>query len=271
MSVFGQRSVNGSVTDAGTSEALIGASIQIKGTAQGTITDAEGNYSIQISGPEDVLTFSYVGYDTKEEMVGERTRIDISLEAEATQLDEIVVIGYGTQKKDDLTGSIAVVSGEDLNKTNSPTIERALQGKAAGVLVTQTSGNPGSDVSIKIRGIGSINRSSEPLYILDGVPVGSMSGISPEDIESVQILKDASATAIYGARGANGVVLIKTKRGEGNDRLTVDFSSYLKISEFPESRWYDVMDTDEYVAFTSTAHDSTNPADKPFIIAQCVW
>ncbi len=266
MGVFGQRTITGNVTDAGNGEALIGATIQVKGTAQGTISDAEGNYSIQINSPGDVLTFSYIGYDTKEEMAGERSRIDISLEAEATQLDEIVVIGYGTQKKDDLTGSIAVVSGDALNKTNNATIDRALQGKASGVLVTRTSGNPGSDVSIKIRGIGSINRSSEPLYIIDGVPVGGLAGISPEDIESIQILKDASATAIYGARGANGVVLIKTGRGEGKDGMTVDFSSYFIMSEFPKSRWYDVMDAEEYVAFTSTAHDSTNPADKPFII-----
>ncbi|MCK5135457.1 MAG: TonB-dependent receptor [Bacteroidales bacterium] len=266
VSIYGQRSVSGNVTDAGTGEALIGATIQLKGTAQGTITDVDGNYTIQINNREDVLIYSYIGYDTKEEIAGERSRIDVSMALDATQLDEIVVIGYGTQKKDDLTGSIAVVSGEDLNRTNSPTIERALQGKAAGVLVTRTSGHPGSGVSVKVRGIGSINRSSEPLYILDGVPVGDMSGISPEDIESVQVLKDASATAIYGARGANGVVLIKTKRGEGNDKMTVDFSSYLIVSQFPESRWYDVMDANEYAAFTSAAHDSTNPDNKPFII-----
>ncbi len=259
--------VTGTITDAKTGEPIPGANIVEQGTTNGTISDVKGSYSITVSGPDAVLQYSFVGYLKKEIPLSGKTQIDVALETDTQSLDEVVVIGYGTQRAKDLTGAISMVSVEEMKKSSYPTIERALQGRAPGVLVTQTSGEPGAELSVKIRGIGSINRSSEPLYIVDGIPAGGLSGINPEDIESLQILKDASATAIYGARGANGVVIITTKRGKKNEKLQTEFSAYTKLSDFPQSRRYDVMNADEYVALTNKAYDLTDPASKPAIIA----
>ncbi len=253
MNVMGQRSVTGKVTDAGTGEGLIGATIQVKGTSQGTIADLDGNYTIQVSSSGDVLTFSYIGYDMKEEVVGERSSIDISLTTEATKLDELVVIGYGSVKKSDLTGAVAVVTSDELNRTPSPTFQQALQGKAAGVLVSSTSGAPGTGVSIKIRGVGSISRSGNPIYVIDGIITGSLNSVNPADIESLQVLKDASAAAIYGADGANGVIIITTKRGEpGKTKLS--YSSYYSINQIPKK--LDLMNAGQYSSFYNTLNDS---------------
>ena len=267
MSVLQDNNITGTVTDAKTGEPIPGVNIVEKGTTNGTITNLEGKYEIKVSGPDAVLIYSFVGYLKKEIPVSGNSQIDVNLDLDTQSLDEVVVIGYGTQRAKDLTGSISMVSVEDMKKSEYPTIERALQGRAPGVLVTQTSGAPGAEMSIKIRGIGSINRSSEPLYIVDGIPTGGISGISPEDIESIQILKDASATAIYGARGANGVIIITTKRGKKNGALKTEFSASTKFSDFPKSRRYDVMNADEYVALTNEAYNLTDPGGQPAIIA----
>lgn len=217
---YGQRNISGKLTDAESGDPLIGATVQVKGTTVGTVTDLNGNYTIQVDGSEDILVFSYVGYESTEVKVGDKNQVDVSLSVSTTELEDVVVIGYGTVKKSDLTGSVAVVTAEELTRTPSPNFQTALQGKAPGVIVSQTSGKPGDGPSIRIRGVGSINRDSDPIYVVDGVVYGSLQSINPQDIESMQILKDASAAAIYGADGANGVVIITTKRGQsGKPRI----------------------------------------------------
>jgi TonB-linked SusC/RagA family outer membrane protein len=243
---FGQRTITGKVTDATNNEPLIGSTVQVKGTTVGTVTDMEGTYRIEVSGGEDVLVFSYVGYESTEVEVGDRTEINISLDLSATELEDVVVIGYGTVKKSDLTGSVAVVTAEELTRTPASNFQTALQGKAPGVIVSQTSGKPGSGPAIRIRGIGSINRNSDPMYVVDGVVYGSLQSINPQDIESMQILKDASAAAIYGADGANGVVIITTKRGQSG-KPKISYGSYYSINRVP--RRLDLMNADQYAGF----------------------
>lgn len=262
-----QGRLTGTITDGENGEPLPGVNIIIKGTTLGTISDENGFYTLAVPEEDQIISCSFIGYSTKEIAYSGQETIDVVLEPDTRSLDEVVVIGYGTQRASDLTGSVAVVSAEDMVKANATSIDRAIQGRAPGVLVTSTSGRPGSGLSIKIRGIGSINSSTEPLIILDDMPVGGLSGINPEDIESVQVLKDASATAIYGARGANGVIIITTKRGRQNSPLSVSFSAYSKISDFPDYRRYDIMNAEEYVDLMDQAYDLTNPEEKPLIIS----
>ncbi len=259
--------VKGTITDSGTGEPLPGVNIVVKGTTKGTISDLNGNYQIDVALENAVLEFSFVGYIKQEMAVNSQSEINITLVPDIEALEEVVVIGYGTQRAEDLTGSVSVVSVDEMKKTNYSTVDMALQGRASGVIVTRTSGSPGSDVSIKIRGIGSINSSSDPLYIVDNLPVENLNGISPEDIESVQILKDASATAIYGARGANGVIIVTTNRGNRSGKISGTFSAYAKMSDFPEYRRYDIMNAEEYVSIMNEAYDITDPDKKPKIIA----
>ena len=259
-SAYAQQMVSGTVTDAVTGEGLIGATVQVKGTTKGTVTDLSGNYSIEVNSQEDVLVFSYIGYETTEQMVGERTEISVSLSESATQLEDVVVIGYGTVKKSDLTGSVAVVNSEDLNRTPAANFQKALQGKAPGVLVSSTSGAPGSGASIKVRGIGSINRDANPIYVIDGIFTGSLNSINPADIESMQVLKDASAAAIYGADGANGVIIITTKRGQSG-ATRVSYNSYYSINRIPKK--LELMNADQYADFYNTLNERdgiTEPA-----------
>lgn len=262
--------VQGRITDASTSEPLPGANVTIKGTSIGVISAPDGSYRITCRNDRDTLQFSFVGLETQIIPVEGRNRIDVALSVKAEILDEIVVIGYGTVKKKDLTGAVSVVSSEQIAKTNSMSFDRAIQGKAAGVWVTNTSGRPGSEVSVKIRGIGSINRESEPLYVIDGFPItGGLNHLNPNDIESVNILKDASATAIYGARGANGVVMITTRRGKKGEPQ-VSFSSYVSYSKIP--RLYDILNADEYVALMDSAYryynsDPFTTVPMPFPVA----
>ncbi len=250
--LLAQRTISGTVTDAGNGEPLIGATIVVKGTTTGTLTDLQGEYSIQVEGPASVLQFSFVGYESAEVTVGEQTSISISLSESATELEDVVVIGYGTVKKDDLTGSVAVVSAEDLNRTPAATFQNALQGRATGVLVSQNSGRPGAGTSIRIRGVGSINRSSDPIYVIDGVITGSLNSINPADIETLQVLKDASSTAIYGADGANGVIIITTKRGESG-KTKVSYSNFFSRNVIP--RKIDLMNGDQYAEFYNTLNE----------------
>lgn len=244
--LFGQSLVTGKVTESGTNDVLIGASIKIKGKTTGTITDLDGKFSIQAQ-PTDVLVFSYVGMKNTEVKVGTQKIIDVVLESNSQVLNEVVAIGYGTVKKSDLTGSVGVVSTKDLTKIPTTSAAQALQGRVPGVVVTQ-SGDPGSDVTIRVRGVGSITRSSDPIYIVDGIMTGSISGIQPQDIESMQVLKDASATAIYGANGSNGVILITTKRGKSG-KTQITFSANSGISLEPTQ--YRVMNASEYSDFYS--------------------
>lgn len=212
MPIYAQGTLNvkGIITDAKLGGPLPGVSILIKGTTKATSADFDGNYTISAK-PSDVLVFSFVGYKTVQVAVEGKTKINVSLTEEANQLDEIVVIGYGTSKRKDLTGSVGSVKGKDLAAYPVANIATAMQGKIAGVTITSMDGRPDAKMSIRVRGGGSITQSNDPLIIVDGFPVGSLNDIPASQIASIDVLKDASSTAIYGARGANGVILVTTK------------------------------------------------------------
>ena len=216
--------VSGRVTGANGAP-LGGVSITIKGSTGGTITDEAGNFSISVPSESSVLVFSYVGYSTQEVQVGSRTTIDVALVASANQLDQVVVVGYGTQRKIDVTGSVSQVKGEEINKQPVQNPISALQGKVAGVQITN-SGAPGASPEIRIRGLGTVYGSASPLYVVDGVWFDDISFLNPGDIESINILKDASSESIYGIRAANGVVLITTRKGKGN-KPNVNYNGYV--------------------------------------------
>jgi TonB-linked SusC/RagA family outer membrane protein len=221
-----QQKITGTVTNAVTGEPLPGVYILIDGTNTGTITSSDGNYSLEVPDQNSVLVFSYIGYLSERVTYAGQTVIDIKLTVDIMQLEEIVVVGYGTQKKVDLSGSITVVSNKNIEKEPVVDALQALQGKAAGVEIISNSGQPGAGNSVRIRGIQSWSAGTEPVYVIDGVITGSMGSINPNDIESVSVLKDASSTAIYGARGANGVVLITTKRGIKSAAPVISFHTY---------------------------------------------
>ena len=215
--------ITGNVTDEN-GKGLPGVNIIVKGTSYGTITDIEGNYILAVQDQPATLVFTFVGYLTKEVETGSRQVIDVTMSLDVTTLSEVLVIGYGEVERKDITGSVASVKEEDLKSMPMTTLEQGLQGRAAGVQVTQADASPGGAISLRIRGGNSINFSNEPLYVVDGYPTFNVQSINPNDILSMEILKDASATAIYGARGANGVVIITTKQGTtGQSRLDFEF------------------------------------------------
>ncbi|HEY4788220.1 MAG TPA: SusC/RagA family TonB-linked outer membrane protein, partial [Bacteroidales bacterium] len=218
--------IKGKVTsDVG--EPLPGVSVQVEGTNTGTVTDLDGNYSITVPGKESVLVFSYVGFLSEKRTVGDQTEISITMAADLKTLDEVVVIGYGTARKADLTGSVSNVTEKSIKERQPISIEDALQGQAAGVFVT-TDGDPTSEGAIQIRGASTINSGNGPLYVIDGVIFDSPKFVNPQDIASIDILKDASSAAIYGARGANGVILITTKSGQGGKPvISVNYTNML--------------------------------------------
>ena len=206
-------------------EYLVGANIVVKGTTTGTISDTDGNFSLSVPDENAVLVVSFTGYATQEVALNGKSNLNITLETDEAQLGEVVVVGYGTQKKSDLTGSVSSVKGGDLNKLPTQRVDQALQGRAAGVYVQNTDGAPGGSTIIRIRGGNSITGSNNALVVVDGLQGADISTLNPNDIESVEVLKDASATAIYGARGANGVILVTTKRGAaGKTNFNYGFS-----------------------------------------------
>lgn len=250
-----QSSVSGSITDQD-GQPLPGASIVEKGTTNGTQTDFDGNFSIEVADSNAVLIISYIGYATKEVTVGNQTQINVQLEASSSLLEEIVVVGYGSQRRKDVTGAISSISGDDLNVTLESNPVNALAGKIAGVDIGINSGAPGASPAILIRGRSSLNFSNEPLIVLDGIPLeGDLNDINPADIGSIEVLKDASSAAIYGARGANGVILITTKRGKvGKARFT--YGTYYGFSDTTEQ--YDVLDANGYVNLRREARRSAD-------------
>jgi TonB-linked SusC/RagA family outer membrane protein len=233
------RLIIGLITDKENGESLIGVNITLKGSDIGVVSNEKGNYEIKAK-VGDIIVFSYVGYQTTEVTVGNNLVIDLGMTSEAALLDDIVIVAYGQVKKSDLTGSVSSISGEAISRSAPISVDQALQGRAAGVQVTQVSGRPGGETSIRIRGTSSINAGNEPLFVIDGMlitndnnqlnggavagsPLNGLASINPADIESIEILKDASATAMYGARGSNGVVIISTKRGKaGTSRISFD-------------------------------------------------
>jgi iron complex outermembrane receptor protein len=274
--------ISGRVTDATTNEALAGCSVVLKGSTRGTTTDANGEYRLTVpNNGSPVLVFGFIGFVTQEVPVGNRTVINVGLKASASELNQVVVIGYGTTTKKDATGALTTVKSTDFNRgiINSP--EQLLQGKVAGVNVTSASGEPGGRQTITVRGPGGVRTGSTPLFVLDGIPLdnsstsGSTSSqnplnfLNPQDIESIDVLKDASATAIYGARGANGVILITTKKGKaGASNLTV--SANVGISNV--SRPLPVFSADEFrrqvVAVGGTLDDQKSSTDWQRLISR---
>ncbi|WP_016777910.1 TonB-dependent receptor plug domain-containing protein [Anaerophaga thermohalophila] len=244
--------VTGTVTEAGTGEPLPGVTVVIKGTQQGAISRVDGTYSVQAS-PDDVLVFSFIGFKTQEQTVGDREVINVALEPEILGLDEVVVIGYGTVRKEDATGSVTAIEADEINRGAPVSPEDLLNGKTAGVRITNSGGAPGAGSTIRIRGGSSLSASNDPLIVIDGVPVDNegvsgmrnpLSSINPNDIESFTVLKDASATAIYGSRASNGVILITTKKGREGQPLKFNYHGYATVNTIDKT--VDVLDADKF-------------------------
>ena len=292
-----QTTVTGKVVSSEDGQPLPGVSVVLKGSTTGTSTDFDGNYSLNISSNDGTLVFSYIGFETQEIKINGRSTIDVSLVVNTESLDEVVLIGYGTQKKKDLTGSYASLSSETIASLPAVSFEQSIQGRVAGVQVTSSSNAPGGGISMRIRGGNSISASNEPLYVVDGIqingnneqispgtsaardfnsndPAGNaLSTINPSDIQSIEILKDASATAIYGSRGANGVVIITTKSGKkGKSSMTYDHFSTMQTA----ATRLDLLDRDGYTEHYNNiliARDSGEeiPAEALAIAANTDW
>lgn len=256
--------VSGTITDATTNELIAGVNVVIEGTTIGTVSDADGKYSIEIPGSNAVLIFTFVGYLTEKVAYTGQSTIDIKLNQDVKSLEEIVVVGYGTAKKSDISGSVVSVSREEMLKKNPTNILQGLQGVAAGVMVTAQDGAPESNAAIRIRGVATINGSANPLYVVDGVQVGTNANfLVPNDIESIEVLKDASATAIYGAAGANGVIMVTTKHGKAG-KTNISFSADYGIQTLAST--LDVCDVDQFAKNirTGRANDGANIANQIF-------
>ncbi|ARK10054.2 TonB-dependent receptor [Fibrella sp. ES10-3-2-2] len=239
------QTVIGSVLDE-TGSPLVGVSIQIRGTARGTTTDARGAYRIDVPTGNSILVFSFIGYKKQEVTVGTQATINISLVADAGSLDEVVVVGYGTQKRSSLTGAVSTVTPKEITALPVPNLASALQGRVPGVSVINN-GGPGSSPIVQIRGVGSISFGSGPLYVIDGVPTGDLNSFNTNDIESLEVLKDASSAAIYGSRAANGVVLITTKKGSRDSKVRISLDSYAGLQSTTHK--IDVLNRDQYVQY----------------------
>ena len=253
---FAQSAISGTVED-GNGEPIVGASVLIKGTSAGTVTDINGAFTIQKVSPNDVIVVSSIGFTSKDVKVGRQSTLNIVLKEDMANLEEVVVIGYGTMKRKDLTGSVASVTGEALQKNPVSTIAEALQGQLPGVNVVSQDGRPGATMSIRVRGGGSITQSNDPLYIVDGMPVSRIDDIPADNIESIDVLKDAASTAIYGARGANGVILITTK-GAKEGKALVKYNMYYQMRPAPEQ--LDVQNAYDHVLHNwgyATAYGAT--------------
>ncbi|WP_420148027.1 SusC/RagA family TonB-linked outer membrane protein [Spirosoma sp.] len=239
--------VSGTVLDEKGSP-LVGVNIQIRGTSRGTTSDARGGYRIEVPNGNAVLVFSYIGYRKQEITVNNQSIINVSLEADAGSLEEVVVVGYGTQKRSSLTGAVSTVTPKEITALPVPNVASALQGRVPGVSVVNN-GGPGSAPIVQIRGVGSINYASGPLYVIDGVPTGDLNSFNTNDIESLEVLKDASSAAIYGSRAANGVILITTKKGGRDSKIRVTLDSYVGT----QSAWrkVDVLNRDQYVQYAT--------------------
>lgn len=252
------KTITGTVTNE-SGEPIPGVTIIVKGTTQGTITDADGNYALTNVPGNATLVFSFVGMKIQEIAVNGKTFINIIMEEEMIGIEEVVAVGYGTMKKSDLTGSIASVSSDQLNTFPTHSIEQALQGRVAGVQITSLNGSPGSEVKIRVRGSTSINANSDPLYVVDGFAGASLP--PTEDIQSVEILKDASATAIYGSRGANGVILITTKRGVAGE-LKIEANASYSVQKI--SNKIDMLDAERFAQYQNDYFEATGSATVPY-------
>jgi TonB-linked SusC/RagA family outer membrane protein len=252
-------SVTGTVTDKN-GETLIGVNVLEKGATNGTATDIDGRYTLVVPG-NATLEFSYIGYVAQTVAIGGRTRIDIALSEDVELLKEVVVIGYGTQRKEAVTGSVASLRGDIVREVPAGNISYALQGRVAGVDMSQTSSKPGAEMQIRIRGTRSLNASNDPLVVLDGIPfAGSIGDINPNDIKTIDILKDASATAIYGSRGANGVIIVTTNRGYAEQKATVSYNGYYGAKTIFSK--YPMMEGEDFVKLRQVAGRYNNSLDE---------
>ncbi|PRX43238.1 SusC/RagA family TonB-linked outer membrane protein [Salegentibacter salegens] len=248
--------VTGVVLDAENGMPVPSANVIEKGTSNGVLTNFDGEFSIQVPA-ESILVFSYIGYATKEVQVNGRTEIEVSFEPEAAALQEVIVVGYGTQRKADLTGAVSVVDMESMNRQPSPQVSEQLQGQASGVTVT-SSGQPGEPPQVRIRGINTFGDSS-PLYVVDGVPTQDINYLNPNDIANMQVLKDAGSASIYGARAANGVIIITTKKGSGD--LKVNYNGYYGTQMVPKGNVYDILSPQGHADIRWAAMENTNPGE----------
>ncbi len=261
-----EKAVTGIVTDASTGEVLPGVSVVVEGTTIGSITNFDGVYNLNVN-RGDVLLFSFIGYVTQKVVVENQAAINVNMEADVVGVDEVVVIGYGSVKKEDATGSISSISTKDFNAGAIASPQDLMVGKTAGVQITAAGGAPGSSSTIRIRGGSSLNASNDPLIVIDGVPIDTegvsgmqnpLNTVNPNDIESFSVLKDASATAIYGSRASNGVIIITTKKGTKGSQLKVDYSGNVSVGTV--SKLIDVMDGDQYRQFIANTYGEDSPA-----------
>ena len=258
-----ERLVQGLITDE-LNTPIPGANILIKGTSNGTVSDSDGKFALKIPSENTTLEISFIGYEMQEVQVGNATAINVIMKELRAEIDNVVVIGYGTQKKSDLTGAIVSVSGEQLVKTPSSGALQALEGKAAGVQIINSSGMPGAPIYVRVRGINTITKQSQyggvagPVYIIDGIQ-GDINTINPNDIDHIEILKDASAQAIYGSSGGNGVIIVTTKLGKKNQKTKVDFSMYRGIQSNDIS--VDMCNTEEFIKIYNSL-DATKPINR---------
>ncbi len=261
-SIYGQKLiVSGEITSKSDGLPLPGVNVLVSGTILGTITDIDGKYTIEVNSPGAELQFSYIGYVTRIISVGNKTIIDLQLDEEKHELDEVIVIGYGVQKKSDLTGSIASVSVEDIQKLPNTGVSSMLQGMTAGVMVLQNSGQPGSEPAIRVRGLATVN-GGRPLVVIDGISGGSLSDVNPSDIESIEVLKDAASQSIYGPAGGNGVILITTKKGvEGKIKVKLD--AYTGV-QTPWKKEFDVANSQEFAEIYNIYQESIVGVDPYF-------
>ena len=274
--LFAQREVSGTVTDAG-GMPIPGVNIVLKGTVTGAITNLDGRFSIRVPGDDAVLVVSFVGYLTQEEVVGNRTVINVTMQEDVRGLEEVVVIGYGTTRKIDVTGSVATLRSDELGDRPTPNFEEGMQGKIPGMEMKKASAEPGGGITVKIRGTNSLLGNNEPLYVIDGFPMNNdnqsrpngwegqeplnlLSNLNPNDIESIQVLKDASATAIYGSRGANGVIIITTKKGHSG-RSNVDFEYSHSISKARNP--FEFSNVEQYTRIENEFLSNTRGATAP--------
>ncbi|MDR2233382.1 MAG: TonB-dependent receptor [Tannerella sp.] len=256
--------ISGTVRDE-SNEPLIGVNVQVKGTTIGTITDIDGKFSLSVSGSQSILVFSYVGYLTQEITVSTQRTMNVVMREDSQSLDEVVVTGYSTQRKRDLTGAVAVVKMNEIENIPSSNIMQTLQGQVPGLFITST-GSPTGDATVRVRGVSTLSN-SDPLYIIDGIPtVGDMNNIASEDIESIQVLKDASSASIYGSRAANGVIIVTTKKADRSATSSISFRSSMTVNTYTQKplEWLNTYDRG-WAQWRASRNDGVEPTSWPYI------
>lgn len=246
------RTISGKVTEAG-GETLPGVSVLVKGTSRGTVTDSNGTYSLTMDPNNRTLVFSYIGMKTREVLVGSSATVNVTLEPDFVGVDEVVVVGYGTQKRSDISGSVTTVKTDELIAQPTTDLQGMLKGKVAGLYVTMSDARPGGSSNVLLRGIRSLKGGNSPLYVVDGVAMSSINELNIDDVESISVLKDASSQAIYGARASNGVILITTKRGANtNNQVKISYNGYYSIQNVDPN--FEIFSPEEYIQLRREAY-----------------